>query len=185
MGNDPAILDGERWRARSGPSSPSASPCWPPRACRSGLGTVLVGDDVPAARYVALKHEDCARSASTRSDVHLPADATQDEVMRSARSTRTPRVDAFLVQVPLPGGPRRGGVAVRRRPRQGRRRAAPGEPRPAHARHACPAALHAGGHRRAARTPTRSRRGPPCRRHRPRAHHRTPVGHALTLKRPG
>ena len=35
------------------------------RSCRLegvdvGLGTVLVGDDVPSERYVALKHEDCA-----------------------------------------------------------------------------------------------------------------------------
>ena len=45
-----------------------------------GLGTVLVGDDVPSERYVALKHEDCAGIGMYSVGEHLPATATQAEV---------------------------------------------------------------------------------------------------------
>ncbi len=33
----------------------------------AGLGTILVGDDGPSARYVAMKHEDCAEVGMPRS----------------------------------------------------------------------------------------------------------------------
>jgi methylenetetrahydrofolate dehydrogenase (NADP+)/methenyltetrahydrofolate cyclohydrolase len=70
-----------------------------------GLGTILVGDDVPSARYVALKHEDCASIGIASHQVHLGADATEDEVLRAVRAfNEDPSVDAFLVQLPLPGG---------------------------------------------------------------------------------
>jgi methylenetetrahydrofolate dehydrogenase (NADP+) / methenyltetrahydrofolate cyclohydrolase len=70
-----------------------------------GLGTVLVGDDGPSERYVALKHEDCAAIGMASFGEHLPATATQaevDEVVR--RFNADPAVSAFLVQVPLPDG---------------------------------------------------------------------------------
>jgi len=70
-----------------------------------GLGTVLVGDDVPSERYVALKHEDCAAIGMYSVGEHLPATATQQEVMDViARFNADPRVSAFLVQLPLPAG---------------------------------------------------------------------------------
>ncbi|HLN18180.1 MAG TPA: tetrahydrofolate dehydrogenase/cyclohydrolase catalytic domain-containing protein [Acidimicrobiales bacterium] len=70
-----------------------------------GLGTVLVGDDVPSARYVALKHEDCAEVGIESFAEHLPATATQAEVEAVvARFNADSRIDAFLVQVPLPDG---------------------------------------------------------------------------------
>jgi methylenetetrahydrofolate dehydrogenase (NADP+)/methenyltetrahydrofolate cyclohydrolase len=70
-----------------------------------GLGTILVGDDVPSARYVALKHEDCAEVGITSHHVHLPATATQEEVLAAVRRfNEDAAVDAFLVQVPLPAG---------------------------------------------------------------------------------
>jgi methylenetetrahydrofolate dehydrogenase (NADP+) / methenyltetrahydrofolate cyclohydrolase len=70
-----------------------------------GLGTVLVGDDVPSERYVALKHEDCAGIAMYSVGEHLPATASQEEVMDViARFNADPRVSAFLVQLPLPAG---------------------------------------------------------------------------------
>ena len=68
-----------------------------------GLGTVLVGDDVPSERYVALKHEDCASIGMHSVGEHLPADATQAEVLDViARFNADPKVSAFLVQLPLP-----------------------------------------------------------------------------------
>jgi methylenetetrahydrofolate dehydrogenase (NADP+) / methenyltetrahydrofolate cyclohydrolase len=69
-----------------------------------GLGTILVGDDVPSARYVALKHEDCAEVGIESHHVHLPADAALADVLAAVRTfNEDPSVDAFLVQVPLPG----------------------------------------------------------------------------------
>jgi methylenetetrahydrofolate dehydrogenase (NADP+) / methenyltetrahydrofolate cyclohydrolase len=70
-----------------------------------GLGTVLVGDDVPSERYVALKHEDCAAIGMYSVGERLPATATQEEVMKViARFNADPKVSAFLVQLPLPAG---------------------------------------------------------------------------------
>jgi methylenetetrahydrofolate dehydrogenase (NADP+)/methenyltetrahydrofolate cyclohydrolase len=70
-----------------------------------GLGTVLVGDDAPSARYVALKHQDCAEVGIESFDERLPETATQEEVEAVVRRFNAdPAVSAFLVQVPLPAG---------------------------------------------------------------------------------
>jgi 5,10-methylene-tetrahydrofolate dehydrogenase/methenyl tetrahydrofolate cyclohydrolase len=70
-----------------------------------GLGTVLVGDDVPSERYVALKHQDCASVGMYSVGEHLPATASQAEVLDViARFNADPKVSAFLVQLPLPPG---------------------------------------------------------------------------------
>jgi methylenetetrahydrofolate dehydrogenase (NADP+)/methenyltetrahydrofolate cyclohydrolase len=70
-----------------------------------GLGTILVGDDVASARYVELKHEDCAEVGIESRDVRLGADASIDDVLSAVRRfNEDDAVDAFLVQVPLPGG---------------------------------------------------------------------------------
>ena len=37
-----------------------------------GLGTVLVGDDGPSAKYVAMKHADCEEIGITSFHEHLP-----------------------------------------------------------------------------------------------------------------
>ena len=70
-----------------------------------GLGTVLVGDDVPSARYVAMKHEDSAALGIYSAGEHLPATATQAEVLDViVRFNDDPKISAFLVQLPLPEG---------------------------------------------------------------------------------
>ena len=70
-----------------------------------GLGTVLVGDDVPSERYVALKHEDCASVGIYSVGEHLPATASQAEVLDVIVGFNAdPKVSAFLVQLPLPAG---------------------------------------------------------------------------------
>jgi methylenetetrahydrofolate dehydrogenase (NADP+)/methenyltetrahydrofolate cyclohydrolase len=70
-----------------------------------GLGTVLVGEDGPSARYVAMKHEDCAEVGIASFHEHLPATATQDEVEAVVRRLNAdPAVHAYLVQLPLPDG---------------------------------------------------------------------------------
>jgi methylenetetrahydrofolate dehydrogenase (NADP+)/methenyltetrahydrofolate cyclohydrolase len=70
-----------------------------------GLGTVLVGDNPSSERYVSMKREDCAAVGIASVHVHLGADATQDDVEAVvAEMNADPRVHAFLVQLPLPGG---------------------------------------------------------------------------------
>jgi methylenetetrahydrofolate dehydrogenase (NADP+) / methenyltetrahydrofolate cyclohydrolase len=70
-----------------------------------GLGTVLVGDDRPSERYVAMKHEDCAKVGMLSVGEQLPASATQVEVEEVIRRFNAdPQVNAYLVQLPLPDG---------------------------------------------------------------------------------
>jgi methylenetetrahydrofolate dehydrogenase (NADP+)/methenyltetrahydrofolate cyclohydrolase len=70
-----------------------------------GLGTILVGDDGPSAKYVAMKHADCAEVGIHSVHVELPADATQDDVEASIDSLNAdPAVQSILVQLPLPEG---------------------------------------------------------------------------------
>src|SRR5271165_1657804 len=70
-----------------------------------GLGTILVGDDPASARYVEMKHQDCAQVGIASFHAHLPADVSQ-EALEAAIETfdDDPAVDAFLVQLPLPPG---------------------------------------------------------------------------------
>jgi methylenetetrahydrofolate dehydrogenase (NADP+)/methenyltetrahydrofolate cyclohydrolase len=71
---------------------------------RPGLGTILVGDDPASARYVELKHEDCAKVGIESVHEHLAAGTTAEELFAAVRRfNANPAVDAFLVQVPLPG----------------------------------------------------------------------------------
>jgi methylenetetrahydrofolate dehydrogenase (NADP+) / methenyltetrahydrofolate cyclohydrolase len=68
-----------------------------------GLGTILVGDDVPSARYVALKHQDCAEIGIASRQAHLPAGVSQSELLEVIADFNADQtVDAFLIQVPLP-----------------------------------------------------------------------------------
>ena len=72
---------------------------------RPGLGTVLVGDDPPSARYVAMKHADCAEVGIASAHEHLPADATQAQVHEVVdRLNADPTVHAYLLQHPFPAG---------------------------------------------------------------------------------
>ena len=75
------------------------------RGVTAGLGTILVGDDPASATYVALKHRDCAEVGIASFGKHLPQTATQDDVLKAIREFNAdPRIDAFLVQLPLPRG---------------------------------------------------------------------------------
>lgn len=75
------------------------------RGITPGLGTILVGDDPASATYVNLKHRDCAEIGIESFGEHLPASATQDDVLSAIRAFNSDaRIDAFLVQLPLPKG---------------------------------------------------------------------------------
>lgn len=72
---------------------------------RAGLGTLLVGDDVSSARYVAMKLEECAEIGIESFHVHLPANASQVEIDGVVDSfNQNPDVHSILVQLPLPAG---------------------------------------------------------------------------------
>ena len=70
-----------------------------------GLGTVLVGDDGPSAKYVAMKHRDCEELGIASFHEHLPADASLIDVLAVVgRFNEASEVDAFLLQYPFPDG---------------------------------------------------------------------------------
>ena len=70
-----------------------------------GLGTILVGDDQPSATYVGLKHTDSREIGIASFAEHLPANASQSDVLAAIERFNTnPHIDAFLVQLPLPRG---------------------------------------------------------------------------------
>jgi methylenetetrahydrofolate dehydrogenase (NADP+)/methenyltetrahydrofolate cyclohydrolase len=69
-----------------------------------GLGTLLVGDDPASAKYVEMKHRNCAELGITSAHQQLPADATQDDVFAAVdRFNADPAVHAYLMQYPFPG----------------------------------------------------------------------------------
>ena len=70
-----------------------------------GLGTILVGEDGPSERYVAMKHADCAEVGINSVHEHLPATVSQAELESViARFNQDLAVNAYLVQLPLPDG---------------------------------------------------------------------------------
>ena len=70
-----------------------------------GLGTVLVGDDGPSAKYVSMKHADCEEIGITSFHEHLPSTATQSDVEAVIdRFNADANVHSILVQLPMPAG---------------------------------------------------------------------------------
>jgi methylenetetrahydrofolate dehydrogenase (NADP+)/methenyltetrahydrofolate cyclohydrolase len=69
------------------------------------LGTILVGEDGPSERYVAMKHADCEEVGMRSAHVHLPSTTSQDEVIAAIRSmNEDDEIASILVQLPLPKG---------------------------------------------------------------------------------
>jgi methylenetetrahydrofolate dehydrogenase (NADP+)/methenyltetrahydrofolate cyclohydrolase len=99
------LLDGEAVAARIRAEVADRVAALSAEGVHVGLGTILVGDDPPSARYVALKHEDCESLGIHSVGEHLPATATQHDVLQAiGRFNADPKVSAFLVQLPLPAG---------------------------------------------------------------------------------
>ncbi|HEV8063589.1 MAG TPA: tetrahydrofolate dehydrogenase/cyclohydrolase catalytic domain-containing protein, partial [Acidimicrobiales bacterium] len=69
------LLDGEAVAARIRAEIATEVASLKDGGIEPGLGTVLVGDDAPSARYVEMKHEDCAALGIASSQAHLPATA--------------------------------------------------------------------------------------------------------------
>lgn len=99
------LLDGERVAAQIRAGLAERVAALAIRGITPGLGTLLVGDDGPSARYVAMKHQDCAEIGISSIHAHLPADASQAEVLAMIdRFNGDPSVDAYLLQYPFPAG---------------------------------------------------------------------------------
>jgi len=68
-----------------------------------GIVTVLVGEDPASQVYIRLKHEAATRAGMRATDVRLPQDISEDElVQRVDELSADDDVDALLVQLPLP-----------------------------------------------------------------------------------
>jgi methylenetetrahydrofolate dehydrogenase (NADP+)/methenyltetrahydrofolate cyclohydrolase len=75
------------------------------RGVTPGLGTILVGDDGPSAKYVSMKHADAAQLGLHTRELTLPATASQDDVAVAIEvMNNDPRIDAYIVQYPFPVG---------------------------------------------------------------------------------
>src|SRR5688572_18642312 len=68
-----------------------------------GLATVLIGDDEPSARYVAMKMRKAEELGCKSPHIHLPQDCTTAQAIEAVRALNAdPAVDAMLVQYPGP-----------------------------------------------------------------------------------
>jgi methylenetetrahydrofolate dehydrogenase (NADP+)/methenyltetrahydrofolate cyclohydrolase len=73
------------------------------RGFTPGLGTILVGDDGASEGYIRMKQEKAAEVGMVSPHTHLPADATQADLVAAIRAfNEDPAVDAMLVQHPAP-----------------------------------------------------------------------------------
>ncbi len=68
-----------------------------------GLGTILVGGDGASAGYIRMKQEKAVELGMVAPHLHLPDDATQDDVLAAIRQMNDDdQVTALLVQHPTP-----------------------------------------------------------------------------------
>lgn len=68
-----------------------------------GLGTVLVGEDPASHSYVKGKHRDCAEVGIRSIRRDLPADTSQEELLRVLDELNSdPETTGYIVQLPLP-----------------------------------------------------------------------------------
>jgi methylenetetrahydrofolate dehydrogenase (NADP+)/methenyltetrahydrofolate cyclohydrolase len=68
-----------------------------------GLVTVLVGDDPASDVYIRLKHKAAVAAGIDATDLRLPEETTEEELLAKVDELDAdPRVDAILVQLPLP-----------------------------------------------------------------------------------
>ncbi|QJY48085.1 bifunctional 5,10-methylenetetrahydrofolate dehydrogenase/5,10-methenyltetrahydrofolate cyclohydrolase [Pseudonocardia broussonetiae] len=69
-----------------------------------GLATILVGDDEASAGYIRIKQRQAAGLGIASPHAHLPAGATQEQLVSAVRGFSVdPAVHGLLVQHPVPG----------------------------------------------------------------------------------
>ena len=70
---------------------------------RPGLGTLLVGDDSASAGYIRMKQEKAQSLGFTSPHIHLPQDATQEDVLAAIKQMNEAEdVNGVLFQYPPP-----------------------------------------------------------------------------------
>ena len=100
-----AVLDGESLAARIRGEVTDRVARLRASGVEVGLGTILVGEDGPSERYVAMKIADCAEVGIRSVHEHLSANVTQSDLEAVvSRFNADPTVHAYLVQLPLPPG---------------------------------------------------------------------------------
>jgi len=68
-----------------------------------GIVTVLVGDDPASQVYIRLKHDAATKAGMRATDLRLPADVSEAELVAKVEElSADDEVDALLVQLPLP-----------------------------------------------------------------------------------
>ncbi len=68
-----------------------------------GLVAILVGEDGASRTYVNAKEKACQELGFYSEVLRLPAEITQDELLKEVEKlNQDPRVDGFIVQMPLP-----------------------------------------------------------------------------------
>jgi methylenetetrahydrofolate dehydrogenase (NADP+)/methenyltetrahydrofolate cyclohydrolase len=98
-----AVLDGEALAASMRLQLKDRVATLVSKGVTPGLGTILVGEDPPSARYVAMKHQDCAEVGIASAHSQLPGDVTEEELIEVVeRFNADSAIDAYLIQLPLP-----------------------------------------------------------------------------------
>ena len=98
------LLDGEALAGRIKADLTTRIAALRARGIVPGLGTILVGDDPPSARYVEMKQQECAEIGIDSFHEAPPADIGQGDLEALVRSVSDdPAVDTVLLQLPLPG----------------------------------------------------------------------------------
>ncbi|MFZ8963163.1 MAG: tetrahydrofolate dehydrogenase/cyclohydrolase catalytic domain-containing protein, partial [Schleiferiaceae bacterium] len=70
---------------------------------RPHLAAILVGDDPASRAYVRGKVKDCEEVGFDSTLIHLPATATEEEVLHEIQQLNAnPSVSGYIVQLPLP-----------------------------------------------------------------------------------
>jgi 5,10-methylene-tetrahydrofolate dehydrogenase/methenyl tetrahydrofolate cyclohydrolase len=73
------------------------------RGVTPSLATILVGDDDASAGYIRIKQRQAADLGFASPHVHLPADTTQQELLRAVDGLNADRdVHGLLIQYPIP-----------------------------------------------------------------------------------
>ncbi len=67
------------------------------------LAAVLVGNDGASETYVAAKVKACNKVGFTSSEIRLPAETSQEELLIEIQNlNNNPDIDGFIIQLPLP-----------------------------------------------------------------------------------
>jgi methylenetetrahydrofolate dehydrogenase (NADP+)/methenyltetrahydrofolate cyclohydrolase len=99
------LLDGKATAAKIGGEVAQQAARLKEQGVTPGLGTILVGDDPASATYIGAKHKACEEAGVASIHRHMPATATQAEVMMAiAEFNDSAQVDGYIVQLPLPKG---------------------------------------------------------------------------------